>query len=242
MTNTIGFDPDKYFEALDEKEEAYKVLSRIKASDMEEYKRLLQNFVDVNSKTVSTEKVERQEFNTTHKGKALEELVVFLFEKTGLFKVYKNIRNSTNEIDQLLELSFTGKHFKEYLPFTGDIYLSECKNYNKTIDVTWVGKFYSLLISNPTKYGFLFSYHGFTGSGWDNAVGLTKKLFLHKERTEDKVHIIDFNYRDFQLILEGYSFLEILDSKIKELLTSTDYKKYLNEIHPALLEKAVGEE
>lgn len=240
--NKLGLNPEEYFALLDQEEEMYKELSRINDSAMEEYKVLLKKFVDVNSKTVSAEKSERKEFNTTHKGKALEELVVFLLEKTGLFKVYKNIRNTTNEIDQLLELSFRGKHFNKYLPFSGDIFLSECKNYNKTIDVTWVGKFYSLLVSNQSRYGFLFSFHGFTGVSWFNAVGLTKKLFLHKERMEDKIHIIDFNFRDFQLIAEGHSFLEILDSKIKELMTAADYTKYLDEKHPALIEDGCNEE
>ncbi|HEY4429544.1 MAG TPA: acetylglutamate semialdehyde dehydrogenase [Paenibacillus sp.] len=240
--NSNGLTPEEYFALLNQQEEMYKELSRMNDSAMEEYKVLLQKFVDVNSRTVSTEEAERKEFNTTHKGKALEELVVFLLEKTGLFKVHKNIRNTTNEIDQLLELSFIGKHFNKYLPFSGSIFLSECKNYNKTIDVTWVGKFYSLLVSNHSRYGFLFSYHGFTGSGWHNAVGLTKKLFLHKEQMEDKIHIIDFNHSDFQLIAEGHSFLEILDSKIKELLTAADYTKYLEEKHPALLEDGCNEE
>ncbi|MEK5277749.1 MULTISPECIES: acetylglutamate semialdehyde dehydrogenase [Paenibacillus] len=237
-----GLNPSEYFALLNQVEEMYKELSRLSDPVMEEYKVLLQKFIDVNSKALSKDKAELKTFNTTHKGKALEELVVFLLENTGLFKVHKNIRNTTNEIDQLLELTFIGNHFKEHLPFKGSIFLSECKNYNKAIDVTWIGKFHSLLVSNHSRYGFLFSYHGFTGSGWGNAVGLTKKLFLHKERMEDKIHIIDFNHSDFQLVAEGHSFLEILDSKIKELLTAADYTKYLDEKHPALLGDASDEE
>lgn len=231
-----GLTPQEYFALLDQKEEMYKELGRLSDSVMEEYKVLLQKFISVNSKALSKDKAKLKTFNTTHKGKALEELVVFLLEKTRLFKVHKNIRNTTNEIDQLLDLTFIGDHFKEHLPFSGSIFLSECKNYSKAIDVTWIGKFHSLLVSNQSRYGFLFSYHGFTGTGWNNATGLAKKLYLHRERMEDKIHIIDFNYRDFNLIAEGHSFLEILDSKIKELLTAADYRKYLDEIHPALLE------
>ncbi|MEY9096273.1 acetylglutamate semialdehyde dehydrogenase [Paenibacillus sp. RC84] len=227
--NNQGFSIEEYLERLDYKEQAYKELTRLKDSVLNDYKILLDELIEVNSKTEA-----QGENIKSQKGKALENLVTFLIKSTGLFEVHTNIRTDTNEIDQILELSFRGKHFEKYLPFDGQLFLSECKNYKGKVSVTWVGKFHSLLVSNSTRYGFLFSYHGFTGKEWRDATGLTKKLFLLKEKMAEKVYILDFNISDFHLILNGHSFLEIIDAKIKALITSTSIEQYLNLIHPAL--------
>lgn len=232
--NNKGLSPDEYFALLDQEEMMYRELTRLKDSDLVKYKELLQILVEVNSKAVTKTKISDEGNNTFQKGKALEELVSFLLEKTGLFNIYANIRSTTNEIDQLLELSFRGKHFQKYLPFDEKMLLSECKNYNKKIDVTWVGKFYSLLVSNHSGFGFLFSYYGMTGKNWDDATGLTKKIFLLKEKMNERIYILDFNINDFRLIAEGSSFLELIGSKILALKTATNFDEFLKQVHPAL--------
>lgn len=42
-------------------------------------------------------------------------------------------------------------------------FITECKNHNKKVDVTWVGKFYSLMNLTDNSLGILFSYKGLTG-------------------------------------------------------------------------------
>lgn len=198
--------------------------------DQHEYRQLLQILTELHEGS-------RKAANTLEKGKALENLVKFLLIKSSVFEVYENIRNTTNEIDELLVLNRLGKKFKEFMTLPGELYLSECKNYNKKIDVTWVGKFFTLLASNSSKIGILFSYHGLTGKDWNDAVGLTRKLFLLKEELKDRTYIIDINKDDFKKIEQGQSLLELIDSKMKALQLQTNFEIFLNQKHPAIIDK-----
>ena len=107
------------------------------------------SFLSINSSNASTEK----------KGKALEELVVFMINSTQLFDIKTNVRTSTNEIDDVIII----KDGVEPLIKNGTldemyaIFLGECKDYKKTIPVTYVGKFYSLMYTSSIKLGIMFS-------------------------------------------------------------------------------------
>ncbi|MDN4079609.1 hypothetical protein QYF52_16825 [Paenibacillus polymyxa] len=68
--------------------------------------------------------------------------------------------------------------------------------------------------------------------GWDSAIGLTKKLFLQKERLDERVSIIDFNIEDFRMIAEGHNFLYLVKSKIDALLLQTSVDSFISK-HPA---------
>lgn len=169
------------------------------------------------------------------KGESLEALASYLVEISGsLFTVERNLRTTTNEIDQIFILNPKGKALVSagILDKKFEKFLGECKNYNKAIDVTYVGKFCSLLLTNQIKLGIMFSYYGVSGSGWKDASGLIKKFYLHKERLEDRYCIIDFSKKDFEAVDAGKNFLEIVTNKLQALQFDTDYKKFLSS-HPA---------
>lgn len=161
---------------------------------------------------------------TTEKGKSLEELVVFIASSTNFFEVFPNIRTSNNEIDALLKTKIGVKPILEkFLNIDTDI-LFECKNYKKKVDVTWVGKFHSLLRNQGCKFGVIFSYEGFTGgSRWTAASGLVRKIYL-----KDEILILDFNYNDFLELSRGDNFLSIINSKIDTIKHDTlqEIKQY----------------
>lgn len=191
---------------------------------LEEYKKLFNSFESAND----------SQLKATDKGTTLENLVVFLATNTNLFEVIPNVRTSTNEIDTLLRTKPQAKPIlKQFFEIITDI-LFECKNYNKTIGVTWVGKFHSLLKNQNCKFGIIFSYHGFTGNGWNDSVGLTKKIYL-----KDEIVILDFNYQDFKELQSGRSFLEIIRNKIDSLKNDTTHEieKYFK---PHEAEKILG--
>jgi hypothetical protein len=210
---------------MDEEEEVFRIITSLDENEKIEYERLLQELEN----THTSEGV-----STKEKGESLEKIVRFLLEKSAVFNVHKNIRTSSNEIDQLIILNAKGRKFREQglLDFKYDVFLSECKNYHGKISVTWVGKFYSLMNYTGTKLGLLFSYHGLTGRGWEDAVGLTKKIYLSKERLEDKIHILEFNKEDFEKIKQGNSLLELISAKIIALRTDTSFEHYISQ-HPA---------
>ncbi|WP_106769085.1 acetylglutamate semialdehyde dehydrogenase [Paenibacillus faecalis] len=225
----VGLTAKEYIlsQFADEKKR-FREITRLDEKDEHEYKVLLEKLITLHEGSGKA--------STADKGRALENLVTFLLEKSSIFDVYDNIRNTTNEIDQLLELNHIGKRLKDFITLPGEMFLSECKNYNKKISVTWVGKFYTLLASNQSKIGLLFSYYGLSGSNWSSATGLTRKIFLLKEKLEDRTYIIDININDFKAIEQGESLLEIIDLKMKALRIQTNFDKFLKEKHPALLE------
>ena len=85
------------------------------------------------------------------KGDRLERLVSFIIDKSYFYKIYKNVRTETNEIDEIIVFSEEGRQAlhkyslsRGLIPISTDMFLGECKNYEKALNVTYVGKFYSL--------------------------------------------------------------------------------------------------
>lgn len=122
---------------------------------------------------------------TKEKGDRLENLVSFLIQKSYFFEIYRNIHTGTNEIDEVIILSERGKQAlhefnlaRDILEIESDIALGECKNYASTLNVTYVGKFYSLLVSTDVPFGIIFTQKGLTGNEneFHDAYGLTKVL------------------------------------------------------------------
>ena len=186
-------------------EDIFKELT-LRGKKLEEYIKKLNKFKDENGSNSKS----------SIKGGALEELVVFLAESTNFFEVFPNLRTHTNEIDLLLRTKIGAKElFRQFLSIDTDI-LFECKNYNKKVSVTWIGKFHSLLRNQGCKFGVIFSYEGFTGSDWKDATGLVKKIFL-----KDDILILDFNINDFEKLISGDNFLKLLCDKMDSIKHDT---------------------
>lgn len=227
MQTNGEFNAKEYFlQFLQDKEKVFKEITKFSSSEIKIYQGLLENLKKVNKNRIK--------YSNEIKGKALEDIVNFILEKSSVFDVKQNIHTSSNEVDHLVMLNSTGREFQQsgYLDIRGEHFISECKNYSDKVSVTWVGKFYSLVSVAGCRLGTLFSYKGLSGRGWNDAVGLTKKLYLTKEKIEDRIFIIEFNIKDFESIATGISFLDILDAKIKALKTDTNFSHYITE-HPA---------
>lgn len=192
------------------------------------YKKLL-NVVEQSNGSRSTA-------TTQQKGQALEQLASFVLENCGqIFQVSRNIRNTTNEIDNLMTLTKAGNCLCEngLIPKYYRNFIGECKNYEGKVGVTYIGKFCSLMLSTTCHLGIFFSYHGVTGTKWRDASGLIKKFYLHKEDLAQRYSIIDFNITDFRAIAkEQKNFLQIVEDKAQALQFDTDYLHYLS-LHPA---------
>lgn len=209
------------------KENTYEKICEMSLDDVNEYSRLLEELQRVNGNSSVTNDV---------KGKALENIVTFLLQKSGdIFHVDANLGTNTNELDQLIGLKNEGKTLCRHglIDKRYSMFISECKNHQKSLDVTYIGKFCSLLITNNVKLGLLFSYHGVSGNKWENGAGLIKKFYLHKETLDERFCIIDFNINDFKSIIEqNKNLLQIIDEKITSLQFDTDYSRHLAK-HPA---------
>ncbi len=210
----------------------YGEICKLDDCQMETYKKLLEDF-----KKLHNDNLKYNMSKNLHnlKGECLESLVSHLLKVSGnIFYVDRNLRTSTNEIDQVVCLTNMGKMLLGHNLINKklDTFLCECKNYNKSISVTYIGKFCSLLLTNQIKLGIIFSYHGISGIGWRDGSGLVKKFYLSKENVEDRYCIINFSIKEFDSILNGKNLLQIIDEQIKSLQLDTDYSKYLQK-HPA---------
>lgn len=197
------------------KELSYEKICKFSEEQKVEYNKLLEELKRTNSSNSSAEE----------KGKALEKIATFILHSGNIFQVYNNITTSTNELDQLVRANNYGK-----ILYSNDIidkrlknFIGECKNYHKKVSVTYVGKVCGLLQNTQNKICILFSYHGITGKGWNDACGLIKKFYLSKEKGEERFCIIDFNIKDFEKIQQGSNLLQIIEDKILALQIDTDY-------------------
>lgn len=171
------------------------------------------------------------------KGKALENIVTFIIEKSNILDVYENIRTGTNEIDQVVILNDdaiflhdTYNISPKYMGIDSDYFICECKNYEDSVGGTWVGKFYSLLrISGNCRLGIIFSYKGLSGKedDWRDAHGITKIIY-RIEPEDEKIYILDFNIKDFERIYSNKeTFFEIIKSKKKALKINASSEKLM---------------
>lgn len=211
--------------------ECFKGLGRLTPEKKKLYQEKYEHFLLTNNSRKLNGK--NEEDDNRIKGEALEDLVAAMFEATGeYFEIYRNIRNGTNEVDLFVQFSGKAKRISHILGERYSDIICECKNYGTHVKVTYVGKFYSLMQSTNNKIGIMFSHAGFSGKSWSAATGLSKKLFMLKEKEEDKTYILDFSKDDFKAILDGESLFNILNNKCQALRLGIDeIKKYIT-LHP----------
>ncbi len=199
---------------------SFKKICEYNDLEKQEYNRLLDDFKKKNSSKCSMKE----------KGDSLENIASFVLKSGNIFEVYKNVRTSTNELDQLVKTTVNGSILcsNGILDSRLSNFIGECKNYSKGVSVTYVGKVCSLLQTMNIKICILFSYKGITGSGWKDASGLVKKFYMSKENQNEKYCIIDFNISDFESIKSGNNFLKIIEDKIMALKIDTDYTTFLS--------------
>ena len=179
--------------------------------------------------------------STKSKGDRLENLVSFIIKKSYFFDLYRNVHTGTNEIDEIITLSCAGKQAlamydisRELLEIDSDISIGECKNYNSTLDVTYVGKFYSLLVSTDVSFGIIFTQKGLTGNEdeYHDAYGLVKVLrIIEKYQNNRNLTIITFTLDDYEKLKDGISFFESIKSKKMALRMSSNYENFIEEDH-----------
>lgn len=210
----------------------FHILTEWSDKDKETFSQLLEDLkkpFDKNTKT------------TKDKGDCLENLVSFIIQKSYFFEIYRNVRTSTNEIDEVITLSNKGKQTlhtfnidRSILEIDSDIALGECKNYNSTLGVTYVGKFYSLLVSTDVSFGIIFTQKGLTGNEneFRDANGLTKVLrIIEKYQNKRNLVIITFTLEDYEKMANGESFYNLVKAKKMALRLSSEYDNFLTYYH-----------
>lgn len=175
------------------------------------------------------EKIKENNYEENEKGKLLEELTYILFHQgySNLIECRKNCRTSTNEIDLQLNWKQEAKiaGIQNVFSFLGDSFLCECKNYQKKVGVTYIGKFFSLLSVTNTNLGIMITWDGITGkTSWSDSKGLIKKIAL-----KDNTYILTIDQYDLEKIYKRETnIFSILNNKYIALKNEIDYSKYVD--------------
>ena len=214
-----------------------------KGWSLEQFTQMVDNLSLIKDQSISMSQSNKEKFfemckeidtyeNAKDKGNRLENLVYFIIDNTPIFEGYQNIRTSTNEVDIIIRLSDIGRMMlaNNLIDLKSNEIIIECKNYDKKkIDVTWVGKFCSLLLQSPARVGILISHKGFRGRGeWDSSKGLAKKFYYYKERYEEKQYVLDITLDELKKYVYENNFVELILSKIIGLENDTQYEHFIS--------------
>lgn len=229
--NNENYTLKQYMEKIIEKPlEIFKILTSWSDKDKQEFSYLLSEL---------QRPFDKKSESTKSKGDRLENLVAFIIKKSFFFEIYRNVRTPTNEIDQVIVFSDKGRQAldkfgisRDIIGIDEDVILGECKNYESNLNVTYVGKFYSLLVATDISLGIIFTKEGLTGeeSEYRDAYGLIKVLrIIEKYKNERDLYIIDFTIDDYINLLEGVNFFDIIKAKKLLLKTAGNYNEYLKD-------------
>jgi len=181
------------------------------------------------------EQLKKEMGSSRDKGKVFEDMIKTFF-KDALFDVKSNAYTSSNEIDFVIELTPYAKLLRRdgIIPkWLSDYIIAECKNYNKRIEVTFVGKFYSLLSSyKDVRVGIFFSNKPISGHGekyWKHASALVNKINIREEKI---LLDINFDYIETKMKSESSSIgiIKLISDRHKEIqldITSSVYKNII---------------
>lgn len=167
---------------------------------------------------------------SVEKGLILEKITEKILGIRNLFRKHERVLCKSNEIDFVMQPATNCAIYHRLLPeCMKKDFLIECKNHKKAVDVTLVGKFYSLIKYKSAKFGIMVTNMPLTGDQeWDAAVGLTKKLNL-----ADKVIIINITLSEIKDALETDKiFIEVIKEKIDKLIYHTEFRDSIHN-HPA---------
>lgn len=216
-----------------DKNYARKILFEISSKDKIKINEYIKKINHINNKMLNEKDKSKKGELTFEKGKLLEHIANTVININNLYESFTNIRCASNEIDILAIPASNCWMCYELLPdFMKDNIIIECKNYNKNIPVTWVGKLYSLIRYKNVKSAILFSYKPLSGSSpWEDAKGLANKLFLR-----DQTIIINITVSEVESIINGTSeycnIIELINNKVNEIQFQTDIEKDISK-HPA---------
>lgn len=205
---------------------------KIKWDVLNECSKLINRTEEINQIIPKTSKSQKGKLSY-EKGPLLEKLAKVIFSIRNIYLINERVECDSNEIELLLRPSTNNSIYSRLLPdyLRSDI-LIECKNHSEKIDVTLLGKFYSLLRYKRVKFGIMFSYYPLTGENeWDAAVGLSKKLYLR-----DETIIVNVTIDDIKEILNPEGNDKNIISIIKRKVGNIKYHTNINDSilpHPA---------
>jgi hypothetical protein len=150
--------------------------------------------------------------SSKEKGKALEDLVCYIFEKIpGIEITYRDklVLFGSEEIDIAIWNNQHPKGFP-FLPYT---ILIECKNWSGSVGNSEVLVFRDKLVNRGLTHGFLIAMNGISG----NSDSITKAKYTIATALKDGKHIIVITKDDLAGIRNTGELISLIKYKLCEL-------------------------
>lgn len=152
---------------------------------------------------------------TVLKGRALEDLICYLFEKIPGISVTR--RNTLNQFQsEEIDVAFWNKPHPKGLYFLQNIILVECKNWSRPLGSAEVSWFDTKLRRRAQPFGILVAANGITG----NAVDKTAAHDVIRAALAEGRQFVVITRREIEGLTLSSKFVELIQSKLCELAVS----------------------
>ncbi len=152
---------------------------------------------------------------TTEKGKALEDLICYVFSKVpGISITRRNHLNAfqTEEVD----VAFWNEKHTRGLPFLPSIILVECKNWSAPVGSAEVAWFIQKLRSRGRDYGILVASNGITGK----RIEITDSHMQISNALQNGIYVLVLTRRELERLHNTDGLIKTIKEKLCELAVS----------------------
>ncbi len=149
---------------------------------------------------------------TTEKGKALEDLICYIFGKIPGISVTR--RNTLNQFQsEEIDVAFWNRPHHNGLYFLQNIILVECKNWSQPLGSDEVGWFDAKLRRRAQPFGILVAANGITGNAADKTAAHD---VISAALTEGRQFVV-ITRQEIETLTESTELVELIQNKLCEL-------------------------
>lgn len=160
--------------------------------------------------------------NTTAKGRALEKLILEIFNQIKYVKGTNDVRTKTNQFDCTL-LCGIDTVFLSVFNFLSPCFIIECKNEKKKPDNTYTNKLESIMDTSSAQFGIVFGRKDAT----DTCFNISREHYLTRRNTEKQQIAITCYDKDLEYIIDKrVNLLQYIEYKIFQIANNSPKSSY----------------
>lgn len=160
--------------------------------------------------------------NTTAKGKALEVLVLAIFNQIKGVRGTNDVKTETNQFDCTC-LSGINTVYPSVFSYMSPYFIIECKNEKKKPDNTYTNKLLSIMDTNEAQLGIVIGRKDAT----EPCFTISREHYLKHMDSRKQQIIITFSDDDLKNIIDQkINLLEYLEFKIFQITANNPYSTY----------------
>jgi hypothetical protein len=152
---------------------------------------------------------------TTEKGRTLEDLICYLFEKIPGISVTR--RNTLNQFhSEEIDVAFWNKRYPNGLYFLQNIVLVECKNWSQPLGSEEVNWFDAKLRRRAQPFGILVAANGITG----NAQQINNAHHIISAALTERRQLVVITRQEIEALASSDQLVRLIQEKLCDLAVS----------------------